>query len=215
MDLIRKLNKCGWLILLLALFGFNSLTILAKTSTPITKSVWEKSFDLEHQKNYAEAANILKPILDKSPTDEFALIRLGWLNYLQGKYNVSENYYHKALDVNANSIDARLGLTLPLIAQQRWKETAVYANQVISMSAWDFIANSRLMLSESGQSKWETLEIHATEFIKRYPSDATGFVFLARSQAMLGKKDQAIQNYKNALVRTPNNAEAIKYLKNK
>ena len=83
------------------------------------------------------------------------------------------------------------------------------------MSAWGFTAHIRLMICESGQAQWETLEKHAAEFIKRYPSDVNGFVFLARSQAMLGKKDQAIQNYKDALVRTPTNAEAIKYLENK
>lgn len=215
MDLVRKFNRCNRLILLLAIFGFSSASTLAQTNTPSTKSVWQNSYDLEYHKKYAEAANILKPILVKSPKDEFILNRLGWLNYLQLKYNVSEDYYHKALDVNSDSIDARLGLTLPLMAQLRWKEAAIYANQVISMSAWGYLAHIRLMACESGQSEWETLGKHAEEFIKRYPTDANGFVFLARSQAMLGKKDLAILSYKDALVRAPTNAEAIKYLENK
>lgn len=215
MDLIKKINKWSLFALLVAILSCGSTVTQAKTKILASKSPWEESYNYEHNKKYVEAANVLKPILDKTPNDEFALIRMGWLNYLQGKYNASFDFYKKALDVNSDSIDARLGLTLPLMAQLRWKEAAVYANQVISISTWDFTANTRLMICESGQSQWEVLEKHAVEFIKRYPSDATGFVFLARAQAMQGKKDDAIANYKEALDRAPTNAEALKYLENK
>jgi tetratricopeptide (TPR) repeat protein len=208
MDLFRKFSK---LILLVLIFH----SAAAASATKPTTSVWEKSYTLESQKKYAEAANVIKPALDKAPKDELALIRMGWLNYLLAKYNESAEYYHKALDVNADSIDARLGLTLPLLAEQRWKEAALYANQVISINAWSYLAHTRLMISESGLAQWEVLEKHASEFIKRYPSDVSGFLFLARAQAMLGKKQQATQNYEKTLERAPTNMEAIKYLEGK
>lgn len=155
----------------------------------------------------------MQSILDKSPKNELALLRMGWLNYLQAKYNVSENYYHKAIDANSDSIDAKLGLALPLMAEQRWKEAELYANQVISIDAWNYYGHIRLMTCESGLAQWETLEKHATEFVKRYPTDISGYLFLARAQALLGKKNDAIQNYQETLYRSPTNAEAIKYLK--
>lgn len=212
MELFKSISQCGKSILL-AIVVSSSVMAAPATNPSTSKSVWEISYNLEHQKKYAEAASAIKPILDKSPQNEFALIRMGWLAYLQAKYNVSEDYYHKALDMNTDSIDARLGLTLPLMAQLRWKEAAIYANQVISMSAWGYVAHIRLMACESGLMQWETLENHASEFIKRYPSDVSGFLYLARAQAMLGKKEKAIQNYKETLERVPTNAEAIKYLK--
>lgn len=210
MDLFR--NYCKF-ILFFTLWSIASTTALAKSDT--AKNVWEESYSLETNKKYAEAAQVLKSTYEKSPKDEFVLIRLGWLNYLMGSYNVSTDYYSKALAVNSDSIDARLGLTLPLMAQQRWKEAALYAKQVIDMANWSFTANTRLMICQSGQALWEELEKHATEFIKHYPSDPTAFVFLGRAQAMQGKKEQAIKSYQQALVRAPTNAEALKFIGSK
>lgn len=188
---------------------------IAKT-TPTThqqdKIIWIKSYDLEQQRNLIEAANVLNPLIVKSPQNELALIRMGWLNYLQARYDLAEDYYHKALNANNNSIDARLGLTLALMAEQRWKEAALYANQVISLSAWDYFAHIRLMTCEAGLGQWESLEKHASGFVKHYTSDITGFIFLARSQAMQGKKEQAVQSYQEILFRSPSNTEAIQYL---
>lgn len=212
MDSFKKLNKYRGLFLLLCIFIFNSA--IAAPVNP-SKSPWEKSYTLETQKKYAEAANVIKPILDKSPDNQLALLRMGWLNYLQAKYNVSIDYYQKAIKVNPDSIDAKLGMTLPLMAQLRWKEAAVYANQVISISTWGYLAHIRLMTCESGLTQWETLEKHASEFVKRYPSDISGYLFLARAQAMLGKTNLAIQNYQETLDRSPTNLEAIKFLQKK
>ena len=53
------------------------------------------------------------PLINNKETLELANLRLGWLNYLQGKYNKSIEYYTNALDYNSKSIDANLGLTNP------------------------------------------------------------------------------------------------------
>lgn len=177
------------------------------------KSVWQDSFTYEVSKKYADAAKVLAPMLRATPQNEFLLLRLGWLNYLQAQYNVSIAFYQKAMDLNSESIDARLGITLPLMAQQRWKETALYAKQVIAMSAWDYNAHLRLMTCESALLQWDVLEKHAAEVVRHYPSDPSAFIFLARAQAMQGKKQQAIEQYTQALERAPQNEEALKYLK--
>lgn len=215
MDFFKKINKIVGFTFLLTIFIFHSVIAASTTKSNSILSMWTKSYTLEGQKKYSEAANVIKPILDKSPKNEFALLRLGWLNYLQAKYNVSADYYHKALDANTDSLDARLGLTLPLMAEQRWKEAAIYANQVIAISSWSYLGYLRLMTCESGLAQWETLEKNASEFVKRYPTDISGYVFLARAQALLGKKDLAIQNYHEVLYRSPTNAEAMKYLESK
>lgn len=208
MFLMKKLTPVlGWILCMT--LAFNSYPLLAAK----TKSVWQDSFTLETNKKYADAAKVLQPMLTSTPNNEFLLIRLGWLNYLQAKYNDSISFYKKALDLNADSIDARLGLTLPLMAQLRWKETAIYAKEVIAMSAWDYNAHVRLMTCESALLQWDILEKHAAEVAKRYPSDPSVFIFLARAQSYQSKKKQAIDNYKLALERSPLNAEALKYLK--
>lgn len=210
MSTIKKWNTTLRFILVIASFCFIGSLSAAKTAP---KSVWSKSYSYEGLKKYADAANVLEPMLKSEPDNEFLLLRLGWLNYLQTKYNESFSFYKKALALNSNSIDARLGLTLPLLAQLRWKEAAIYARQVIDMSAWDLTAHTRLMNCESALQQWGTLESHAIEVVKRYPSDPSAIIFLARAQAMQGKKNQAIVSYTLALQRSPENQEAINYLK--
>lgn len=212
MNSIRKWNNALLFILAMTSFGYSASISAAKIAP---KNVWSKSYTYEGLKKYVDAANVLEPMLNSDPSNEFLLLRLGWLNYLQTKYNESFSYYKKALALNSDSIDARLGLTLPLLAQLRWKEAAIYAKQVIAMSAWDLTANTRLMTSESALLEWVVLEQHATEVVKHYPSDPSAIIFLARSQAMQGKKTQAIANYTLALQRSPDNLEAINYIKGK
>lgn len=213
MEFIRKWHN----FYLLFILAITSLLYCGSIFAAATaqKSVWSKSYAYEVSKKYAEAANILVPVLKSEPDNQFLLIRLGWLYYLQTKYNESFSYYKKALELNSDSIDARLGLTLPLMAQQRWKETSIYAKEVIAMSAWDFTANTRLMTCESALQQWATLEHHALEMAKRYPADPSVIIFLARAQAMQAKKQQAIANYTLALERSPDNQEAINYLKSR
>jgi tetratricopeptide (TPR) repeat protein len=208
MSLLKEWNQSCKSILVVGLVFCSAISFAAPDANP-----WKKSLSLEQEKNYLDAAKTIEPLINSSPKNEFLLLRLGWLYYLQTEYNTSISYYKKALGLNADSIDARLGLTLPLLAQQRWKETAIYAKDVIKISAWDYNANVRLMTCESALLQWEVLEAHASAMSKRYPSDATVFIFLARSQAWQGKKTLAISNYKLALERAPDNQEALDYIK--
>ena len=60
MDLVRK-------FLLLVILGFSSAQAAINTSM----AIWEKSYTLERQKKFAEAENVIKPALEKSPHDQF------------------------------------------------------------------------------------------------------------------------------------------------
>ena len=44
-----------------------------------------------------------------------------WLHYLAGDYNDSQGDYKRALQSNPRSLDAQIGVALPLLSQQRWK----------------------------------------------------------------------------------------------
>lgn len=177
-------------------------------------SAWQESYALESAKKYAEAAAALSPVLRASPDHEFALTRRAWLTYQQGHYNDALLDYRRVIELNPQSLDARLGMILPLIAQQRWREVAVEAHKVIALSPWDYTAHVRLMLSEEGEHKWDELLQHATELSARYPTDATVLVYLARTEAKKGNKKNARLAYAKVLERMPAHEEATAYLKN-
>jgi tetratricopeptide (TPR) repeat protein len=175
-------------------------------------NAWEQSLQAEAKGDYVSAAALIEPLLQTGDQKEFAALRVGWLNYLQGRYDAATAAYRKALLLNPQSVDARLGLTLPLLAQAHWQEAETVLKQLLTASAWDYTAHVRLMVAEEGQQKWEVLARHASDLNRRYPSDATALVYLARAQAWLGRTEKAKNAYQQVLVRIPAHAEASYYL---
>lgn len=202
------------MLILMAIFFVQATTAVvnAEEQDLTHDRVWQQSYALERQGKHAQAAAVLDPLLRSFPNNEFALMRRGWLEYLQGKHNESLRSYNQAITINAKSIEARLGQTLPLMAQKRWSEAESVARKVIELSAWDYTAHVRLLICEEAQKKWNDMARHAAEFSARYPGDATALVYLARAEAWQGNTKKAVAAYSQVLERAPVNAEASRYL---
>ena len=176
------------------------------------ETAWLNSYNLEANKRYAEALSTIDSIPEDASDAQLLLLRRGWLHYLQGQYNESIDKYKQALQQNAKSLDAALGITLPLLAQQRWQEAALYSKQVLEIAPNQYTAYLRLILAEEGAHDWSAMKKHAEELTERYPTDSTAFVYLARAYAWLGDKDAAKKAYSAVLRRLPKHYEATAYL---
>jgi tetratricopeptide (TPR) repeat protein len=193
------------------LFSCLLLSVISNANSA-SVDVWAESYRLETLTRYDEAAQVLSPVAKKESKNEFVFLRLGWLNYLRGDHNDAIDYYKTALNINNKSLDARLGLTLPLLAQQRWKEAAKYAQEALQVAPWNYYAHIRLMVAEEGMRQWQTLAKHAGDVYQRYPSDATVLVYLARANRWLNNTNQAKSAYQKVLERVPGHIEALQYL---
>lgn len=187
--------------------------LLANSSWVYANEVaWSNSYSLEAGKKYADAVTALNGLPETGSEGQLLLLRKGWLSYLQGQYNEAVKYYQDALQQNANSIDAQLGITLPLLAQQRWQEAALYAKKTLESSPNQYTAYLRLIVAEEGAKDWAAMKQHAEELTDHYPSDTTAFVYLARAHAWLGDKEAAKKAYSAVLSRLPKHYEATSYL---
>ena len=187
-----------------------ALFFLAAASAWADESPWQKSYRLEATGKYAEASAALDSTNGGADAD-FALMRRGWLAYLQGRYSEAMDFYGRAISKNPKSLEARLGITLPLLAQQRWREAASHARKVIAESAWDYTAHLRLMVAEEGLRDWKSLAEHAERVAEHYPADATTLVYLARAHAWMGNAKAAKEAYGRVLNRVPGHLEATSY----
>ena len=176
---------------------------------------WAKSYTLEAEKKYVEALSALDAIPADDPDAQLTLLRRGWLNYLLEQYNESVKWYKQAMQQSPKSLDAALGVTLPLLAQQRWQESALYSKQVLEVSPYQYTASLRLLLAEEGAREWTAMKKHAQDLAEHYPTDATALVYLARSHAWLGDKEAARKVYSTVLNRIPGHYEATAYLNKK
>lgn len=174
---------------------------------------WQKSYDQEAKGNYAQATAPLLALMEQGQTDEFLLIRLGWLNYLQGNYNDAKGYYGQALSQNRYSIDARLGIFNPLAAQKRWREADKYIDEALALSPKSLQANLNKMQIEAQQKDWFSLARRAQQLTRYYPTNVDVLVYLARANSWLGNTDEANLAYRQVLKLLPSNVEARYFLK--
>lgn len=175
------------------------------------ESAWQKSYALESAGKYSEAEQPLDTAVN-GPEAEFAWMRRGWLSYRDGRYNEAVSHYKRAMARNPQSLEARNGIVLPLLAQQRWREAAIHARQVIAESSWDYTAHVRLLIAEEGQRDWRGMAAHAQDLTQRYPSDATVWVYLARAHAWQSNVKEAKAAYRRVLARIPGHQEGTAYL---
>jgi len=173
---------------------------------------WGRSVNLEIGGQYEAAARSLESVIQQNPDNEFAHLRSGWLYYLAGKYSTSIKYYQTASKLNKHSLDARLGLMLPLMAQERWREAAQLAESVIDESRLNYYAHLRLLICEEGLKNWTQLRDHALMISQYYPSDPGFLVYLARAYINLNEPAKARRAYQQVLERYPSHIEASLYL---
>ncbi len=186
--------------------------LLLVTSSISAQGVWAESYAQEARGDFAAAIESINAIINAEPSHEFAVMRRAWLHYLNGQYNNSIRDYQRAMEINDQSLEARLGIMLPLLAQQRWRQAANYGAETIRLSPWNYYAHLRLMVAEEGQRQWQTLARHAAETAKRYPSDPTFLVYWARALARQGNVSEAAVIYEKVLERVPSHEEAAAFI---
>lgn len=201
------------LVMVKGLLLILSFSMISGVALAEKASVWAESYQLEYKGKYKEAAALIESSLNSGgDTAEYAQLRYAWLNYLLGNYNDSIRSYKKAISLNPKSIDARLGLSLPLLAQQRWKEAAKSARDILKLAPWNFTAHLRLLISDEKQRKWDSMKKHALALAAHYPSSATPWVYLARAEAWKGDYKAAKRAYTRVIRRFPAHWEANAFL---
>ena len=135
---------------------FTSLLTVASISTSLIPAyaqdgVWQNSYQLETAGKYAEAMAVIDSISVNSSDAEFKLLRRGWLFYLNGRFDESIREYRLAIDRNSKSIDARLGLTLPLLSAKRWREAEQAARTALDLAPGNYTALVRMAVAQEGQ----------------------------------------------------------------
>ena len=179
-------------------------------SAAVAADPWSESYKLEAAGKYLDAAVPLEPFVK---TGEFAQLRKAWLFYLAGRFDESVAGYRRAQEMHPNSLDAMLGVTLPLMAQWKWKEAAEVTRTVLRYAPWHYIATVRLLVILEAQKQWKPMAEEAARFAERYPSDATAWVYLARAEAASGNAEKAMDAYRRVLQIVPGHLEATSYTK--
>ncbi|MCW8931140.1 MAG: tetratricopeptide repeat protein [Gammaproteobacteria bacterium] len=209
-----KLRMLRYLMLLIVIFSlFVLITTRSVYSNINNEVIWSNSYELEAKGKYKAAAGLIEPLLTQgNDTLEFTLLRYAWLNYLGKNFNDALRSYKRALTLNPSSLDAQLGITLVLLAQQEWNELELVCHKILRQSPWNYHAHLRLMETEQYNKNWLLLKNHAQRVASHFPSESEPLLYLARAEKNLGAQKKAYKVYNRVLKRQPGNIEALTFV---
>jgi len=195
------------------LMSFLLLFAGEKLSYEEIKKAYYRSYMYEKVRDYTNAIKALMPVYLSFPNGYTVNLRLGWLYYLAGKYKNSEYHYRKAITAIPSSIEAKLGLILPLKSQKRWDEVEKIAYEILKVDYYNYYGNLYLCEALESLKKLKLLEKVSRKMLYIYPTDVNFLAFLGKSYYYQGLKQKAISIFKDLLILDPENYIAKEFLK--
>ena len=107
------------------------------------RECYRSSYQYERAQAYSDAIKALLSHYGNSPQSYTANLRLGWLHYLSGQYASAARHYQRAIKTAPDSIEAKLGYTLPLLAQGRYRDVETVTRQILEVDRGNYLANLR------------------------------------------------------------------------
>lgn len=182
-----------------------ALNAQAQLTDQDVRNAYYSSYRYEKSQNYADAIKALTPVVEAYPDGYTANLRMGWLHYLQGGFATARRHYEKAIKVAPYSIEAKLGVTLPLLAQEKYEEVETYCKMVIRMDANNYIANLRLTASLRLQKKYDAAEVVATRLLAYFPTDVAFLNEFGLLKVAKGDKARAVRVFNDVVILDPEN----------
>ena len=168
---------------------------------------FSKSYIFESNKNYKAAITALEAIY--SDASYPVNLRLGWLHYLDGNYRQSRIYYQKAIQTEPKSVEARLGIVLPLSAEDNWKEVVLVYKKILEIDPGNSLVNYRLALIYYNRKEFEKAVPHIKKVTAMYSFDYDSQLLLAKIEVSRGNIMEAQKALGICLQYSPSSKEAL------
>lgn len=173
---------------------------------------FEESFGSEAAGKYDAALNSVLKILRADQRNYLATLRAGWLNHLRGDQGAAERFYRKSIELAPGAVEPRLGLLLPLMADQKWTEAEAAARAALNLDGKNYTAGSKLAYVLFQQGRYEEARNMYRSVLDNYPSDVEMKLGLAWSCQRLGKKEEAGRYFREVLEVYKGNVSAMQGL---
>ncbi len=167
---------------------------------------FEDSYKLEKVGKYEEALTSVKSVYNE---DCYEInLRLGWLAYLSGKFTESIAFYNNAVNKYPLSVEARLGLVLPLSAMGNWNQIIEHYNKILDVDSKNTLVNYRLGVIYYERKEYNKSEAYLKKVINLYPFDHDSLLILAWVKFRQGNFNHAKVLFNKVLLSNPADASA-------
>lgn len=169
---------------------------------------YKQSYQYEQMGAYLDAIKSLQYVYKEYPDTYTVNLRLGWLCYLNRNFADSINYYKKAMKASSYSVDAMLGISLPLMAQERWSQVEERMNQVLRIDYYNVYGNLRLAKALRFQGKNSIAQAIIDKMLVIYPTSVDFLAEKALNYIANGNLTAAEDMYRSVLYLSPTHVEA-------
>lgn len=185
--------------------------VRAQNTNTAVQTAFAKSYAFEKDKLYEKASLEIRRIYDENSYEHN--LRLGWLQYQAGKYNESLGYYQKSVNLQPNSIEAKLGIVYPLSAQLNWDAVLKEYSSILKLNPQNKLINYRTGLIYYNTKKYTEAQKYFDTLLELYPFDYDGIIISAWNHLKLQKLAEAKVLFQKALLYNPEDASALEGMK--
>ena len=181
---------------------FVSLSALEQSEN--IASSYLKSYNYEQAGNYKDAIKTLLPLYRNFPKGYTLNLRLGWLFYLNKKYNNAIEHYKKASLSNTSSMEAKLGLIRVYLASYGYEKAQNLSTELLKIDYYNYYANLYISQALIAQKKYKISIKITQKMLTLYPTD---IVFLQELYIAYKKTNNRYTQeiYKSIMILDPNN----------
>jgi len=172
------------------------------------RECYRASRDYERMQDYHAAIVALAPVSKRDGRGYVVNLRLGWLHYLSGDYAAAEGHYKAAIRTSSDSIEAKLGYTLPLLAQANYQRVEFVTKQILRADRRNYYGSLRLAFALRMQGKYSSAEKVVRRMLRLYPTDVSFLTELAFAKIAQGHGSSAKVVFGNILKLDPYNVIA-------
>ena len=136
------------------------------------ESAFKESYKYEKDGNYFDAIDSMMTVYKENINSYAINLRLGWLYYLNKNYSDSILHYEKAEKIIPDSIEAKLGICLPLLADKKYSKVVEICEMIIKVDKYNYYANIREATALRLQNKYSEARKILNKMLKLYPADS-------------------------------------------
>lgn len=199
-----KSLKNAFLIIIL----FTTSTLLAQDKTVMT--AFSQSYDDEAKQKYEAAITTLNSVYSASSYE--INLRMGWLNYLGGKYKESVTYYQKAITLMPAAEEPLWAIINPLTLLENWNEIEKAYLSILKIDSKNSTANYNLALIYYYRKDYVNAKKYLDVSLNLYPFGYNNMLMSAWTNYFLGNKNEAITLFNKTLLYSPNDLSALEGL---
>lgn len=180
----------------------------AMAQDPGVAALYRESYRLEAASDPKGALQKMREIRAKAGASYFVAARSAWLSYLAGDFAAAEGGYGEAISLAPKAVEPRIGLTLPLLAQKKWRELERASRDVLAIDPNHGVARARLGAALYAIGNYPDSAVAYRRLVDEYPAELDHQTGLGWCLLRMGRRAEARAMFTAVLAVSPDNLNA-------